>query len=156
MPRVKWGYLSSPTSPNSLSWTAENHGGCFGFAGRYSIPDVLRSKRPKVFRYLFKYDINHSHQGNDVPLAGILGYLTHRSPWSSYVIGIEGSTHVDIRTDIPGHAVIGVASIYRSVCRSDYRHEFTRTWNYLVNNGVNETIAFLMAYLMKANSDGTY
>ncbi len=148
MPEVKWGYRESDET--EMQWTRTASGGCFGFAGRHGVPSELTSIQPLIMRY----DLRQTTQANLTPsvanavsLDRILDYITTRSPWSKYVIQRNDAVSVDIRTDVPGHATIGTASVYRLACRYSYRSSFTRMWNYLVDNGVHEGVAFLLAYI---------
>ena len=141
-------------------------GGCFGFCGR-SNSFSSELGRPDWYNQggnhmeTFRYIVGERFRGipSTVNLAPIFEWATSNSPWSKYVKEFNfdsdnkandhnsNISYVDIRTDIPGHAVIGTASLFRFI--ANYAQFLVPYFNSSVAAGVHPTIAFLLFYSLK-------
>lgn len=128
-----------------------NSGGCFGFMGRHSgvgqgiVEFIYHLNRQWTGSFNdngANYNSRNTQQYNYNPL-NYWQWLTNSSAWSKYVNSQDESL-VSIKTDIPGHAVIGTASMYRLACKQD--NLFIPLWNKMVELGSNPAIALLLAY----------
>ncbi len=152
MPSVTLSYQTG------TDWTSS--GGCFGFTGRNSSV-LLRGNNVPITNYQF--DLSSSW--NNRPLTfndldnnpgKLWDFLANNdlSPWKKYVHRLNrgGSAvfsgwSVDIKTDIPGHFVIGTASIFRFVVymASDEGKQCLVIFNEALRLGSHPMIAFLVA-----------
>lgn len=156
MPRVLLTF-----SDNTRS---EASGGCFGFCGRSSLNGfskdrqwVTRSDANSItgFKYFVGDLFNSSFTGLKDPKP-YLRWLATDSPWAKYVTAvhnIEGTcerAEVEIRTDIPGHCVIGTASAFRLAGK----HQASPLiyFNLALQMSSNKSIAFLVYYAMYTSS----
>lgn len=158
MPRV--------TLTNSNGIEESNSGGCFGFAGRDNSISSFRNILRDLPRYpitSFKFDL--SNQWGDKPQLGLnnpspyLKWLETGSPWSKYITSVSDTiesngSFIDIKTDIPGHCVIGTASAARLACnRASTLIPF---FNLCMNAGANPNIAFIVFYAIYAQTVTDY
>ena len=141
-------------------------GGCFGFCGRSNSfsselgrPDWYNSNGNHM--ETFRYIVGERLRGipSTVDLVPIFEWAATNSPWSKYVKDFnfdsnhkvndhrDNGSYVDIRTDIPGHAVIGTASLFRFI--ANYSSNLVPYFNSSIAAGVHPTIAFLLFYSLK-------
>ena len=153
MPRV--------TLTNSRGTTQTNSGGCFGFAGRSGCISSsfrrIHDQLPQSPITSFKFDV--SNQWSDAPQAGLsnpvpyMKWIAEESSWAKYIQGhnlgetiAASGSWVDMKTDIPGHCVIGAASALRLA--SHRKDRLIPFFNLAMQQGSNPAIALLVFYAM--------
>jgi hypothetical protein len=149
-------------SSNGTEDTRE--GGCFGFCGRSSSNDFDMSRLQsnggeiETFRYHVGYSLDDDI-GDDAFSSSLLDptdyfkWLASSSPWAKYVQRINWGqaeekvsedTTIDIKTDIPGHCVIGTASAFRLAIHLNAY--FIPYFNLALQQGSNPAITMLVFY----------
>lgn len=142
---------------NGRPWT--DSGGCFGFTGRSS---SVRGRGGRDNDTITNYQFDLSHCWNGAPLTfngmcsspkDLWNMLASNSPWSKYVHRVnnldrDNNWSVDIKTDIPGHAVIGTASVFRFMKYMERNSGLGLSiYNLAVKAKAHPMIAFLVASL---------
>jgi hypothetical protein len=134
-------------------------GGCFGFTGRggdtAGFDNISSMTRSPNFIETFRYHIGEQFNGAPVvklrdPLP-YLKWLEEESAWAKYIKGSDYSgifeRHtVDIKTDIPGHCVIGTASAVRLA--SHGKDDFIPFFNRCIAAGGEGAVALLVFYAL--------
>lgn len=151
--------------------TRNANGGCFGFAGRSgstsgfgNVDDMTRGD--SVIE-TFRYHIGQQWDGK--PEVGLfspipyLKWLCEQSSWAKYFkgynfhndrLGNSTNSYLDVKTDIPGHCVIGAASAARL---ASHRHDkLIPFWNLATNAGADGAIALLVFYALGQYVDVDY
>jgi len=140
--------------------SGRDSGGCFGFSGRHGdCRTRFRNDCGGVPVTNYIYEFYNSVRGDhsaDSDAKFMLDYLATQSPWRKYVNGLNieqgrlnrAGNEVDIKTDIPGHAVIGTASMFRFVV---YLHNgnkhVLKAFKTACDLGCNPNIAFVTCVL---------
>lgn len=155
MPRV------TLIASNGISRTA--YGGCFGFTGRNGSVGGFGDERDltqgtsviETFRYLIGDQWNSKSEVGLLNPIPYLKWLCDSSSWAKYIKGYQfpddrlrsnREAYVDIRTDVPGHCVIGAASALRL---ASHRYDkLIPFWNLAVNAGADGAIALLVFYAL--------
>ena len=144
---------------SSNGYEESNSGVCFGFTGRsptnfHFDRDKLLRNEGKVVTYIYyigdHFDSNFKSKGLNA-ITPYLKFICESSSWSKYVLGLSlnsdiTKTTVDIRTDIPGHCIIGTASAVRLANKK--RDSFIPFFNLACNAGANPAIALLVFYAL--------
>lgn len=147
----------------------ERNGGCFGFTGRNGLHSGMIPAAPinsvDITNYIYHLSLCFRTRNPTVSEiipdtlrdpTNCLKWLAEESMWAKYVNRLtipnglfsprDRDSYVDIKTDIPGHAVIGTASVFRFVIR--HNEDFIPFWNSATRLGINPMIAFLIYYAM--------
>lgn len=135
-------------------------GGCFGFTGRGG--DCRDRSYDHSGQPITNYIVDLGYQINGQPIRkGVFDmwkYLATESPYAKYVNRlVEGNDDgrgwaVEIKTDIPGHAVIGTATVFRFVAyMNNESGSAPEVFKHAVDLGSNKTIAFMLAAMVFRN-----
>lgn len=145
------------------------YGGCFGFTGRSgstsgfgNIGDLFGgSDTIETYRYHIGEQWGGKNEaGLNSPIP-YLKWLCNKSSWAKYFKDysfpndkLPERAYVDIRTDIPGHCIIGAASAARLA-----HHRFNTLipfWNLATNAGADGAIALLVFYALGQYVDANF
>lgn len=151
--------MPAVTLINSNGREERSSGGCFGFTGRNG---SVGNSYPRISAELSQYDITtyryhigDQWQGNQEGLNNpveFIKWLCTGSIWAKYITGhnieaeLTNSSYVDIKTDIPGHCVVGTASAIRLA--NHHKHFLIPFWNMGIATGCDPAITLLIYYAM--------
>jgi len=146
----------------SRDWS--DNGCCFGFTGRSG--SVLNHGSGNITNY--KYNLSQAWGGASLTKEGLDNspvkawdfLASEGSPWAKYVTmvnhgseNLSRSWSVDIKTDIPGHAVIGTASVFRFIKYLSNGGYGLCIFNEAIKLGGHPVIALLVSSMaLNANS----
>lgn len=178
MPNVTLFWEHPENAPTTLKTSHSSQAGCFGFTGRSALSASLDPQGSlsragfEVVKY--RYHFNHSWYHVPQQSKGIfdpkpyLLWVAKESMWAKYVHNIHlpsgvlrgenahgevkerYAAHVDIKTDIPGHFVVGTASAFRLGVENETT--LVPFWNLAVKAGCDPMIALLTFYARFTNS----
>ena len=146
---------------NAAGTTQTASGGCFGFTGRngsisnYYSRIALELPQHDITNYIYYIGEQYgdgNQQGLNNP-TNYIKWICDGSSWAKYINGYTiGDTLnirrsvVDIKTDIPGHCVIGSASAIRLA--SHRKEHLIPFWNMATLQGCDPAISLLVFYAL--------
>lgn len=151
---------------NEQGETQTESGGCFGFTGRYARAFPSLSGSIATYSYHLGDNISNRYisiRGTKCDPTDFIKFLAEESWISKYVDNVDwvgngrgqsttpaqytNNTKINIKTDIPGHCVIGTASVFRII--SKQAQMLIPFWNACNTLGVNGDLALLVYYAIQ-------